>query len=543
MGNFEGVRVNRFLKWVLLAVTIVSFGCSNSDQKEKAKIESTTLNINFQEGDPTSLHPHVGIDLRSRILIKAMFEGLVRYDTNGKLEMAGAKSVEISPDGRVYTFTLRPHDWSNGERVKAQDYVRAWRLACSPDSPCRRPNLFYPILHAKEIKKGELPVEELGVEALDEEHLLVRVTCLAPYFLELLVHPIFSPLYDEAATIVNGPFELLSWVRGDEMILARNPSYFDREHVETSKIHVSMVTDPNTAMALFEQGRIDWVGNPFSLLTAEEVIRYRDEGTISSAEVARTYSLFCNVHTPLLSSKKVRQALSLAAPREELVEHLFIGQAVHHSPIPKAFSLVKGQKRDSSLALAKQLFQEGLQELGIPTSEATLELSYGDFSGQRLVAQALQDAWSKTLGLKVSVKGDEWNCFYAALQNQEFEIGGCYQSCLYPDASYTLGLYERASENTNFPGWEDEVYLTLMRNAMEEVDPTTRRLFLQKAEERIIDERPMIPLVADTYQYVISSKLRSVMIDPFGSADLKWTCFSLQNSKDSSMIPPGFETP
>ena len=120
-------------------------GCQKQKNGEEKRMSSTQiLRINNQ-GDLSSLHPHTGIDLMCRNFQKALFEGLTRLDPQGVPELAGAESLEISPDKTRYVFTLRPMLWTNGEAVSASHFEKAWKAAIAPDSNCLRADLFYPI--------------------------------------------------------------------------------------------------------------------------------------------------------------------------------------------------------------------------------------------------------------------------------------------------------------------------------------------------------------------------------------------------------------
>lgn len=120
------------------------------------------LRLNFQEGDPLSLHPHLGIDLRCRAIERLLFEGMTRVNREGECQLAAAEQVSVSPDQLTYTFTLRPHHWSNGENVTAEHFAQAWKDAIRPDSLCMRSDLFYIIKNAKPARLGEVSLDQLN---------------------------------------------------------------------------------------------------------------------------------------------------------------------------------------------------------------------------------------------------------------------------------------------------------------------------------------------------------------------------------------------
>ena len=129
---------------------------------KRRQLFSKTITLNLQEGDPPSLNPYVGVDLRSRCLYLHLYEPLMRRGQEGDLELAAAQAVEVDETQTKYTFHIRPHRWSNGESVTAHHFEKAWKYALRPGSHVFRADLFYPIKNAERVKKGELLEEFFG---------------------------------------------------------------------------------------------------------------------------------------------------------------------------------------------------------------------------------------------------------------------------------------------------------------------------------------------------------------------------------------------
>lgn len=179
---------NQF-KIYLILLAIFLTGCQQADKKTPSK----TITLNLQEGNPLTLHPYVGVDLRSRCLFLNLFEPLMRANPEGVLECAAAQSVEIDPTQTVYTFHIRPHTWSDGEPVTSYHFEQSWKYALTPGSPCFRTDLFYPIKNAEKVKKGELPLDAVGISAPDPQTLVVTLEHPTPYFLDLTATSFFLP--------------------------------------------------------------------------------------------------------------------------------------------------------------------------------------------------------------------------------------------------------------------------------------------------------------------------------------------------------------
>ena len=156
-----------------------------------------------------SLDPRVGGDGASALILKMLFEGLMRMDKQGQLENGVAQQITISFDQKTYLFQLHPKRlWSDGSTVSAYDFEYAWKKVLSPTFKTPFAYLFYPIKNAKLAKSGAVSSDAIGVKAIGPLTLKVELEFPSPYFLELTAHTIYSPvnrLTDQ--THPNWPFE------------------------------------------------------------------------------------------------------------------------------------------------------------------------------------------------------------------------------------------------------------------------------------------------------------------------------------------------
>ncbi len=513
----------------LLIILGSLIGCQNP-QKEETKrmlIPSQVLRINNQ-GDPASLHPHTGIDLMCRNFQKALFEGLTRLNPDGKPELAAAKHLDISPSQLRYTFTLRPMLWTNGKEVTAVDFEKSWKRALAPDSDCLRADLFYPIKNAQKAKKGEISLDEVGIKALDARTLVVDLEHPTPYFLDLISNALFSPLYDlkEATpTVFNGPFCLTKWVHEDQLTLEKNPTYWDADSVRLNRIEASLVSDPNTALLMYEKGELDWAGHPFAFLPQDAIEKAQSSEDFVSRPIAGVFWLCLNTEQFPLHSTKIRQALSVALNREVIANHVVSGETPSKSLIPITMPLTQEEElySDSNEHLAQKLFNEGLAELNLTRSEfPTLRYSYSDIPGQKKLAEAIQQKWEQTFGIEVELTGSEWNVFFASIGERQYQIGGMIWFSVFNDPIYTLDFFKEKAHRYNAPQWESRHYQELLDLADQETDPLIREEHLKQAVLLILDEMPIIPLYMVNAKYLKSPKVQGLIVNELGQADFKW---------------------
>lgn len=483
-----------------------------------------SLNLNFQEGLLPSLHPHTMMQyIRAISIGKSLYESLTRLDAQGKPQLAGAEFVEVSPDGLHYTFILRENKWSDETPVTAYQYERAWKEALSPTSNCARADLMYLIKNAEQIKKGELPLDAIGVKAIDDKTLTIELIYPSPYLLELLALPIFAPLFDikhKEPITFNGPFMVDSWQHGDYLRLKRNPYYWDRENISLEQIDIYMIQDSMTAYSMFEKGKIDWVGAPLVPLSAEIVGHLEKKKALKSHSVIRPYWLFLNTQHPSLSSPSIRHALSLAINRDEITNHLLIGSYPLRKPCPLALDPhTPTINLEENLEEAQRQFELGLKELRMTRKTfPPLVITYSQQTGRKLLAEYLQQAWSKAFDIKVILEPQEWNVMRNNLQNGNFQVSGCFEGALYSDP---IGILDRfTTKNTsNYPKWENRNFKEKIGRAKREPNLEVRMKYLAEAENILMEELPFIPIGSDKYLYAHHPNLKGYIFDFGGACD------------------------
>jgi len=526
--TFLNIAFNYLMIFNLLSLMLLSQSCQNTSNASKRismKTNEQIIHINNQ-GDIDSLHPHVGIDLQCRIFQKALFEGLTRINAESVPELAGAASYTVSESKLEYIFHLRPMQWSNGEPVKASDYVRAWHAAIAPSSCCLRADLFYPIKHAQAAKMGEISLDKVGVKALDDTTLAITLEHPTPYLLDLLANPLFSPLFDDAVepTCFNGPFTIEEYVREKQLTLCQNEQYWDVSNVQLEKICISFVHDPNTAVMMYEKGELDWVGAPFTLLPLDATEKIEQSDDFQSAVISGVYWLCLNTKQKLLENKKIRQSLSMVLDRKMIARDVLMGESVCKSMLPPGMSLLEESElyKDNNVKMARHLFDEGLKELNL-TREKPLKLvlSHSNIGGQKKLSEALQQTWEQAFDIEIALNGSEWNTFFANLGQKQFDIGGCIWFSAFNDPIYNLEFFKDKTHRYNSPSWHNENYCKLLELADQEVDLEIRREHLKQAERLILEEMPIIPLYVYSFKYLKSPKVQGVNLSHLGQVDFK----------------------
>ncbi|MEM7175477.1 MAG: peptide ABC transporter substrate-binding protein [Chlamydiota bacterium] len=477
-----------------------------------------SLNLAFQYEEVPSLCPsYLSRELRGRILSKLLFEGLVRLGLENRIEYAGCENIEISEDQCRYLFQLRELYWSNGERVTAVQYERAWKRNILEETNI---NSFYSMKHARAIRLGEKTVECLGVKTLDEKHLEVQLEQADPNFLRKLSHPLFLPIHEEVVepNCFNGPYCVLS-KDNNNLILEVNPFYWEREKLFFRNITIRFGVSLDHVAKQFENNQLDWVGDPF----------IRDYSSFSKLDlkeknVNRPYFLYLNTKYFPLSSPLIRSALSCVIDREFIIKHIYAGCQPLFTMIPK--DTPPDIEVDHALLAGQQLFEKAMRSLGLTQKTfPTLVLGYCHTNKDKKLMEYIKERWETAFGIKVLIDGTKWNSLYRQLERGNFQIIGIFKSFMLAYDNWPF-LESFSMQGSNYSRWTSLEYSDYLNKAKKSRSEQEKTHYLQLAEQFLLSSLPVIPLFTDNYRYASNAKLKDYIIDEEGIIDFRFSSFT-----------------
>lgn len=463
--------------------------------------------------EPELLDPAVITAQSSGRVAYALFEGLTAFDSKAQAQPAVARRWDISEDGRVYTFHLRAEAcWSNGDPVRSGDFEYAWRRALEPATGCEYASQFYPIENAEAFNLGKIrDFSQVGIRALDDLTLEVRLTSPTPYFLDLCAFMTYLPVH--RATVEkfsdwssrpehfmgNGPFVLEEWRLFDRVRLRRNPRYWGVAGIALRSIDVLPASKPNTALNLYMTGAADLMMDK-GLVPTALMGQLKPLKDFHSAPFLGNYFIRFNVQRAPFSDARVRRALSLVVDKQTLVEKItragevpaasFVPPGTGHGYVP-----CEGLQRDPELA------RKLLAEAGFPGGKGFPVFHYlykGDSDLDRDIAVELQSSFERELGIHMLLRGQEWTVYLATQSALDYDV--CRSSWVadYNDPNTFLNMFVTGDGN-NRTGWSCAEYDGLVARAGREVDPVARFECFRAAERILVaGEVPICPL----YYYV-----------------------------------------
>ena len=546
IGGFNMKKKSLLFLSMLLILSMFLAACGSkndkaADKKDGEKV-AQDLRINIKTEPPT-LHPGLAEDSTSGTVLRQVFEGLSRINLKGEAELGAAKDVKISDDQKTYTFTLRDATWSNGDPVTAKDFEYAWKWALNPANNSAYSYQLYYLEGGQAFNEGTGSIDAVGVKAIDDKTLEVKLANPTPFFLELTAFYTYLPINSKIAEAnpnwandagdnytTNGPFEVKKWKHSDKIVLEKNKDYWDADSVKLNKITMNMVNDPNTELSMFESGELDWAGMPSGSLPQDALQALKDEDKLHTQPIAGIYNYKLNTTVAPFNNANIRKAFALAINRQELIDNVTQGGQLPAMAIvpPTMFpENEKGYFKDNDVKKAKEYLQKGLEELGYKdVSELpAIGLSFNTDEGHQKIAQAVQDMWKKNLGVEVTLDNSEWKVYLEKVTALDYNIARMGWLGDFNDAINFLELYYSADGGNNDTGWESKEFQALLDQSATEADADKRQDLLKQAEAIFMDEMPVIPIYFYTNTWVQDENLKDVAVSGLGDVQFKWAYF------------------
>ncbi len=473
-----------------------------------------------------------------------ILEGLVRVHGNDVLPGI-AETWEISDDGLVYTFHLRDALWSDGVPVTADDFVTGFQRLMLPETASNSATFGYYIVNGEAINAGELPVEELGIKALDEKTVEITLVNPTAYFITMLGNAYFFPsradlvakFGDSFATtpetnVYNGPFLFTEWQVENTLKMVKNPDYWNAAAIKLDAIEFFVVGNTDTAGAMFQADELDFV---FAI----------DEATKDLYPEAKSYNasgtnfVRFNVDgsNPVTANKNFRLAFNAAFDRTQFLA--LAGLTNEHTNGRICFAGIRGVEGDygdeypveipmtADLVTADGYMDLALQELGLSDpADITVELLVKDTDQERKNGAILQDMMLKNLGINITIRSlpnAEW---LAEHKNHTYDMIAAAWSPDYNDPLTYMAVYVSNSPY-NHASYNNPEFDELVTKIEANTDAKDRMDMVFEAEKILLDDAISCPLFYTIRYYLLSDNLHGVQRGaPSPDPDFVYSYFS-----------------
>ncbi len=468
-------------------------------------------------------------------------------------------------------YLRRNARWSNGEPITARDFVYTMRRGLDPKFASRAAVQAYYIKNAKAFNEGAafiqdangeflkddeaivparltvpqgekqkaaffkanpkleqavagknlVPVrgEDIGVEAIDDYTVKIYLTQPVPFFVKILPYNFFRLVPEKIIVqhgtkwtapeniVTSGAFTLKEWSPYDEIVVEKNPHYWDAANVRLQQVKFYPVEDQSTIMNLYKAGEIDATLNravPRSWLPViQKKLDHQD-----ALEASIEYYII-NTTKPPMNDVRVRKAFALA-----LDKTLITATRRNSKPLSTLIPLdiFKGypsvQAVEFNPEKAKRLLAEsGYQDASgnydaskFPIEEIALTFNTSD--GNKFLVEIIQSQWKRNLGLTVPLKNMETKTYFSATAKLEYKGFARYgYGADYIDPYTFLSIFATEGGD-NGTGWIDERYVKLLDVANRTLDVERRNQLLAEAETLLLNEQPIIPLTTSSTNWL-----------------------------------------
>ena len=359
-----------------------------------------------------------------------------------------------------------------------------------------------------------LDFDEVGVKAVGDDALEIKLNSPTPYFLQLMGFYILDPVnrrcvetygypgWTRPENIVNnGAFRLVSHQVRERIRLTKNESYWDAANVRLNTVDILPVESLTTALNLYMTGEVDWITKEPVTVVPDLLAQHRVDFNPEPNLIVYFYRLNCT--KPPLDNKLVRKALALAVNKQQIVEGV-----THGGQVP-ALSIVPpglpGYVQPKGEAYDVRRARKLLAEAGYPDGRGLgkIEILYNTEEAHQSIAELVQAQWKENLGLNVGLLNMEWASYLNAQQTLRYQVSRSGWIGDYLDPNTFLDMWTTDNTN-NQTGWSNKEYDKLIAEAAAERDEKKRFELFRRAESILIDESPIIPI----YYYVSSNMVR-----------------------------------
>lgn len=524
-------RIVAVLMTVAMAASLLA-GCGVPKSNDKSSGGDSGEKV-FRYGtrtEPTTLDPTKANCIPDSELQNPLIERLVR-NVAGEIKPGVAKEWKVSDDGLVYTFNLNPDaKWSDGEQIKAQDFVYSWQRLMNPETAAQYAFIGEYIKNGKAIENGEMDPSELGVKAIDDVTLEVTLEHPTSYFLSMIgIQPQFAPLRqdivekygtdfaaDAEKNVYSGPFVLTS-AKNQKWIFEPNEYYWDKENIHLDRVELSYIQNQETQLAMYENGELD-----FTELPKVSVEKYKDQAVQFKNGNTDYFYINCNGTNEALKNKNFRLALNYGFDRNTYNElasegigdpsNVFAFRGLKGIEDGKTYgeeSNLESYPLDGDEAKAKEYLAKAEKELRKKAADISVEITTTDNDAAKKQAEVVQELWQKALGIKVTINQVTYAEMLQRQSSGEYEIGWGGWVGDYDDPYTYLELFKSDCPYNN-SRYSNPKVDELLNASQQETDAKKRQSLLAQAEQIILDDGAVLPQAEREIYYLIDDDVKGL---------------------------------
>jgi len=484
-------------------------------------------------GDVSGFLAAVTSDSASHTAAGYVFNGLVRYDRNLKLEGELAESWEVSPDGRKITFHLRKGvRWHDGKPFTSEDVMFTYRRMIDPNTPTAYAEDF------KQVTRASNPDPNTFIVEYEKPF----APALASWGMHVLPKHLLETYPDISRSPLNkkpvgtGPFRFVEWKTGEKTVFKANPDYFEgRPYL--SRVITRVIPDPATMFLELKSGGIDMMGlTPLQYTRQTKTEEFRKSfNKYRYLSFGYTYLGFRLSH-PLFSDRRVRQAFAYAINKKEIIDGVLFGLGQEatgpykpgtwaHNPDVKRYPY-DPERAKALLAEAgwKDAGGKGVLEKGGRKFAFTVLTNAGNESRAK-TAEIIQQNLA-AVGIRMEIRTLEWSAFINEfVDKRKFDAVILGWSISQDPDQYDIWSSKKTGpKELNFVGFADAEVDRLLEEGRRTFDIEKRKKAYFRIQEILAEEQPYVFLYYPDSLPVVQKRIHGIEPAPAGISYnfIKW---------------------
>lgn len=530
------MRSFRFL-FSLFLTTIFLFACSNPPAENNVRSSDKTpaygdILVRGDIGDASNLIPLLASDSASHNICGMIYNGLVKYDKEMNIIGDLAESWDISQNGLVITFHLRKGiTWHDGHPFTSADVLYTYQVTVDPKTPTAYAGDFL------KVKKAEAPDDYTFRVTYDRPFAPALISwgaAVLPKHLLAGKDITKSPL--SRHPVGTGPYKFKEWVTGQKIVLVSNSAYFEGQPYLDGRI-TRIIPDSATMFLELRAKNIGMMG-----LTPLQYTRQTDNNLFRNNFNKYRYLSFgytylgYNLKNPLFADKRVRQAISHAINKDEIIRGVLLnlGKPATGPYKPGTWAYNEKVKKypynpQKARELLKEAGWEKINSDGVLEKDGrpfVFEIVTNQGNETRQKCAEIIQRQLKEIGIIVKIRILEWSAFVSDFINKrrfDAVIMG-WTIPLDPDAYDVWHSSKTAPEELNFISYKNPQVDEMLEKGRSTFNQKERKKYYDRFQEILAEDQPYTFLYVPEALVIIDNRFRGIEPAPIGLEHnfIKW---------------------
>ncbi|QRG69103.1 ABC transporter substrate-binding protein [Brevibacillus choshinensis] len=462
-------------------------------QEGQAAAAKTELVV-AAEQEPVGYDPHK-VPAASSVRVYALiYDSLTKLDENMNIVPNLAEKWEVSPDGKTVTMFLHKGvKFHNGKDMTADDVKFTFERIMNPDTGSIAKSYFSSV-ESIEVKDPTTIVFKL--KNADAAFIANTASAYAS-----IVPSGSTDLTKEA--IGTGPFKMEKAEPGQYVLLKKNPDYFNKDLPKVETIKFQIMKDEAERLAAIRSGKID-----ISVVSADsaKLLEGKPGVQVKNYQSLEYSYLGINVNKKPFDNPKVREAISYAVDRNQIVQTVWKGEAALTGPIAPALTnwaldTASYPTYKTDVEKAKQL----LAEAGFPNGFETQIETAATYPDMVETAQVIQQQL-KAIGINAKINQLEWGNYIEVWKSKDMNLMvGRNTSGV--DADRSMRFFFSTTGSANVWNYSNPAYDELVAKALATVDQAERKKLYEQAQTMLVADAPNLFLASPKNYYAVRDNI------------------------------------